>query len=256
MNARSKLPALPGLPFAVLREANMRRLPEFKNKHGKPAHSEPDGSDWTLDQWFQAYFGEMGEYANVRKKRDRGDIAQAEYIVLAGKELADCITYLDIAAFRARVDLGAAVALVSNDTDKRTRTPVILDGGETRDQLSAMTFDRLAVLEEPFYTNEGSSIAGAAAAQDFIGALYQGAEAAFLAGAHYDPSALGKCLGRATRSLCILAWNQGIDLGAQTVAKFNEVSLRVQCGIQIAEIDGQFFVDVAGAGQNPAPAGL
>lgn len=36
------------LTFAELREANIARLPQFKNKHGEPAHSQPDGSDWSI----------------------------------------------------------------------------------------------------------------------------------------------------------------------------------------------------------------
>lgn len=90
-----------GLTFAALRGANRARLPQFKNKHGDPAHSKPDGSDWSPAQWLQAVVGELGEFANVRKKFERGDLTFDEYKVLATKELADVQTYLDLLALRA-----------------------------------------------------------------------------------------------------------------------------------------------------------
>ena len=88
------------LSLATLRKANMQRLPQFKNKHGQPAHTMPDGSDWSPAQWLQAVVGELGEYSNVRKKYERGDITFEEFRVLAAKELADVQTYLDLLALR------------------------------------------------------------------------------------------------------------------------------------------------------------
>jgi len=89
-----------GLTFNALRGANTARLPQFKNSKGEQAHSKPDGSDWTPAQWLQAVMGELGEYANKRKKFERGDITFAEFRVEAQKELADVQTYLDILAMR------------------------------------------------------------------------------------------------------------------------------------------------------------
>lgn len=89
-----------GLTFNALRRANMARLPLFKNKHGEPAHSKPDGSDWNPAQWLQATVGELGELANVRKKYERGDLTHTEFVEQAAKELADVQTYLDILAAR------------------------------------------------------------------------------------------------------------------------------------------------------------
>lgn len=95
-----KLP-VDGLTFDQLRRANMARLPLFKNSKGGPAHTTQDGSDWSPAQWLQATIGELGEFANVRKKFERGDLTHAEYVILARKELADVQTYLDILAARA-----------------------------------------------------------------------------------------------------------------------------------------------------------
>ena len=98
-----------GLQLGALRDANRARLPQFKNKHGELAHSQPDGSDWTPAQWLQAVVGELGEYANVRKKFERGDLTLDEFRVQGGKELADVLTYLLVLAHELGIDMEAAV---------------------------------------------------------------------------------------------------------------------------------------------------
>lgn len=107
------------LTFHALRAANVARMPMFKNKHGQFAHSEPDGSDWSPAQWLQATVGELGEYANIRKKFERGDLSESEFIELAANELADVQTYLDILAFRLGIDLGKATMDKFNEVSDR-----------------------------------------------------------------------------------------------------------------------------------------
>lgn len=114
------------LTFDALRRANIERLPLFKNKHGKPAHSKRDGSDWTPAQWLQAVLGELGEYANLRKKYERGDIGRAEFHAEAKKELADVQTYLDLLAFQLGVDLGEATIEKWNEVSRRVGVPLQL----------------------------------------------------------------------------------------------------------------------------------
>lgn len=108
-----------GLTFNALRSANLARLPEFRNKHGEPAHSQPDGSDWSPAQWLQAVTGELGEYANVRKKFERGDLTAEEFEQQAADELADVMCYLDILAFQLGIDLGTATMDKWNRISKR-----------------------------------------------------------------------------------------------------------------------------------------
>jgi NTP pyrophosphatase (non-canonical NTP hydrolase) len=115
----------PMLTFEDLRAANLRRLPEFKNRHGQLAHSEPDGSDWTPAQWLQAVIGELGEYANKRKKFERGDLTEAEFLTEAASELADVQIYLDILAFQLRIDLGEATRTKFNEVSERVGCPQI-----------------------------------------------------------------------------------------------------------------------------------
>lgn len=96
-----------GLTFNTLREGNIARLPIFKDKHGRIVHTKKDGSDWTPAVWLQALVGELGEYANIRKKFERGDLTLGEFKGLATSELADVQIYLDILAFRLGIDLGS-----------------------------------------------------------------------------------------------------------------------------------------------------
>jgi NTP pyrophosphatase (non-canonical NTP hydrolase) len=129
-----------GLTFNTLREANKARLPLFKNSKGEPAHSEPDGSDWSPSQWLQAVTGELGEYANLRKKFERGDIDQDAFDKEARKEIADIQIYLDILAFRLGINLGEAVKDKFNEVSDRIKCPIYIgsDGDWHRHSESEM----------------------------------------------------------------------------------------------------------------------
>jgi NTP pyrophosphatase (non-canonical NTP hydrolase) len=107
------------LTFDELRAANIARLPQFKNSKGEPAHSEPDGSDWALSAWSNAVLGELGEAANLIKKIERQDFRLEEKREELGKEFADVMTYLDILAFRAGIDLGEATIQKWNEVSRR-----------------------------------------------------------------------------------------------------------------------------------------
>jgi NTP pyrophosphatase (non-canonical NTP hydrolase) len=115
-----------GLSFRTHREANKKRLPLFKNKKGKKAHSKKDGSDWTPAEWLEAVVGELGEYANIRKKFRRGDMDEKEFKILAAKELADVQIYFDILAFRLGIDLEKAVRDKFNEKSKELGIKVFL----------------------------------------------------------------------------------------------------------------------------------
>lgn len=96
-----------GLTFNVLREANLQRLPEFRNANGKAVHNT-DGSGWSKNDWLTALAGELGEAANLLKKIRRKDFTLEEAKDDLADELADIQTYLDILAFRCGVNLGEA----------------------------------------------------------------------------------------------------------------------------------------------------
>lgn len=116
-----------GLTFNTLRGGNKARLPEFKNAKGERAHSKDDGSDWTPAQWLQAVTGELGEYANLRKKYERGDMDEDTFRSEAADELADIVTYLDILAFQLGIDLGRATMDKFNRVSKRVGSRVYID---------------------------------------------------------------------------------------------------------------------------------
>jgi NTP pyrophosphatase (non-canonical NTP hydrolase) len=113
------------LTFGRLRAANIQRLPLFKNTLGIAAHTTRDGSDWSPAQWLQALVGELGEYANQRKKFERGDIAQTTFYAAASEELADVAVYLDLLACRLGIDLGMAIIAKFNRTSMRAGCPEI-----------------------------------------------------------------------------------------------------------------------------------
>lgn len=116
-----------GLTFNTLRCGNITRLPLFKNAKGEAAHSKPDGSDWSDAEWLQAVVGELGEYANLRKKMQRGDISGPEAKQALADELADVVIYLDILAFRLGIDLGQAVMEKWNRTSAKVGADLYID---------------------------------------------------------------------------------------------------------------------------------
>ncbi len=116
-----------GLTFRTLRDGNVKRLPLFKRKDGKPAHMKVDGSDWSPASWLQAVIGELGEYANLRKKVERGDFTLAKVKEKLGSELADVVIYLDLLAFRLGIDLGQAIMDTWNKKAADLGIPMYLD---------------------------------------------------------------------------------------------------------------------------------
>ena len=114
------------LKYSELREANIKRLPLFKNKRGSLAHSKPDGSDWTPLEWIGAAVGELGECANRIKKVKRGDVDLEEERIEIGKEIADVAIYLDLLAYQYRLDLGKLVRDKFNEVSDRVGVDVKL----------------------------------------------------------------------------------------------------------------------------------
>lgn len=116
-----------GLTFKTLRDGNVKRLPLFKRKDGKPAHMKVDGSDWSPASWLQAVIGELGEYANLRKKVERGDFTLGRVKQKLASELADVVIYLDLLAYQLGIDLGDAVMTTWNKKAEELGIPMYLD---------------------------------------------------------------------------------------------------------------------------------
>lgn len=117
--------------FGDLRKANLQRVGLFKNAKGELCHSEPDGSDWSLNDWATAAGGEMGEAAGICKKIRRGDYSLDEVRGDLADEIADTVIYLDMLAYRAGIDLGQAVIQKWNATSERVGIDLRLTDGGT-----------------------------------------------------------------------------------------------------------------------------
>lgn len=109
------------LTFTELREANIKRFPQFRNNRGELV----DCASWAPADWMTALTGEVGELANFLKKIKRGDAIDAAPGYVA-KELADIQIYLDILAWRLAVDLGDATRQKFNEVSARVGCDVLL----------------------------------------------------------------------------------------------------------------------------------
>lgn len=128
-----------GLNFDILRMANELRLPQFKDRQGNTAHDHPDGSDWSLAEWFTAAQGEMGELASELKKARRGDYGKETRAALRDgryqdidpvvvekilKEVADTVIYLDIFCQQLGAYMGDVVLNKFNEVSERVDATV------------------------------------------------------------------------------------------------------------------------------------
>ena len=120
----SSLSWMTGLKLKTLREANLRRLPHFKNSQGGLAHSRKDGSDWSPLEWSAAVGGEVGELQNLLKKVRRGDLSLDEARSRISDELADVLIYLDLTAQQCGIDLAAATISKFNAVSERVGSNV------------------------------------------------------------------------------------------------------------------------------------
>lgn len=122
-----------GLTFNTLRGGNTARLPEFHDRHGKKSHTKKDGSDWSDAEWLEAVLGELGEYANLKKKQRRGDLVDVppeEQKRLLADELADTVIYIDLLAFRLNIDLGEAIMSKFNRTSRKVGSDIMLEADD------------------------------------------------------------------------------------------------------------------------------
>lgn len=105
--------ATDGLGFDDLRNANVTRCEV----------SFHPCDDWTPSDWMTAAAGELGEAANLIKKRRRGEDIETEAIA---HEIADTVIYLDLLAARLGINLGAAIVEKFNIVSVRVGSEVRL----------------------------------------------------------------------------------------------------------------------------------
>jgi len=113
--------------FDALRKANLERV--------KLWHGEKGVHHWRTADWAVAAAGEMGEYCNAVKKLTRHDSGvpakgddpdRGNLLIAIGKEMADVIIYLDLAAAELGLDLGACVRDKFNKVSEREGFKVFL----------------------------------------------------------------------------------------------------------------------------------
>lgn len=115
--------------FDDLRQANLARLPHFKNRKGEAYHKDTKkdpGSEWIPAQWSNAVMGEVGEMAGLIKNMDRGECTLDEVRPALSREMADVAIYLDILAHRCGIDLGESVRTKFNEKSVTVGSPVRL----------------------------------------------------------------------------------------------------------------------------------
>lgn len=212
--------------FDLLRKANITRLPKYRNKNGDINHKKPDGSDWAPEQWLQALSGELGEYANFRKKYERGDFTLEEFRIEAGKELADVQIYFDILAMRCLdlYDVAHPKGMSLNNLPMEINPKFVQMAGHN----AARCHQALTAKIGAYADLRESLELGDINATKFL-------------------SSLPACLGAIQAHLQLLAKSclnthdyvddHGIDLWQSSIDKFNEVSDRVNVDVYIVNDD-------------------
>lgn len=127
-------------PLSILREASLKRLPQFRDRQGNIAHTHPQGKCWSPDRWMNAVTGEVGELAGELKKAARGDYgpdaqhamnydvdAMPDDVKLKiANEMADVATYLDLLAIQFGIDLGQAIKDKFNAVSERVKSSIFI----------------------------------------------------------------------------------------------------------------------------------
>jgi NTP pyrophosphatase (non-canonical NTP hydrolase) len=116
------------MKFSDLEQANRLRLPHFKNRQGKPAHSQKNGHDWSIAEWTNAMAGEAGEACNIAKKMIRGDYGDDVELGVGElmDEIADVVIYADLVCQRLNRRLETAVFNKFNEVSERVGSDIRL----------------------------------------------------------------------------------------------------------------------------------
>lgn len=80
--------------------------------------------EWSTSDWMTALVGEVGELANIIKKRDlRGESIPADDFA---KEWADCFMYLNLLGQRLGVDMPEAIRSKFNEVSIKRHVPTLV----------------------------------------------------------------------------------------------------------------------------------
>lgn len=112
----------------------------------------PSCSDWTTSDWMNALHGETGEAANILKKARRGDFGprqttSSEFTDKFGKELADALCYLDLAAASVGLSLEDVLIGKWNDVSRRINSSLFINPVTGQSEFSPdSSINRIVVL--------------------------------------------------------------------------------------------------------------
>lgn len=219
------------LTFAALRDANMRRLPTFRNAKGELSHSRADGSDWSLNDWFTALAGECGELEEALLGSGH---ATAEGPI--ADEMADVAIYLDILAYQVGADMTAAIGFCVVPHHKPTPlAPPALRYGALRRLTEFASSGRL-IPTHPDGTPW--SVGDQAAALLGRVCLLGNTLKKMRRGDYGGDNPIKEVHGRLAAILIHLdgmAFRLDIDLGAAIVRKFNATSRKVGSPVLLAD---------------------
>ena len=202
--------------FSYLREKNVERMKvQF-----------PECEDWDELDWYGALVGEVGEYANFRKKFIRGSIGQKDFLVNAGKELADVQMYLDLLAWYLGVSLSSTNSKVNYSNEIFSAFSYLGSAPEILKPLDYLCSNKLKLsCEDTTMKNfrRVSSPEEALVSLDTCKLLIlQGA------GTTHE-----RAFKVTQYSLEMLAYSLEIDLSKEDVDKFNETSMKMPEGSRI-----------------------
>jgi len=212
------------LDISYFSEANKKRLVSFKNSKGEPANS----LEWGLWDWYGALVGEIGEYANFKKKLVRGDINQEEFQEKAGKELADIQTYVSIFANFMEIKLSSRRWGQSLYTGEKISSIFTIGNHGLDMEAMASYCDKQALR----HLN-----ANLEALLDFVLGrtfTYSG-ETSLQTKDQQIEDILSNKFRDLQYSLEVLAYKNGIDLALETFNKFNEVSERTGSTVKLSK---------------------
>jgi len=217
------------LSFATLRAANILRLPQFKNSFGS-VHSKPDGSDWSLSDWFAAILGELGETANYLKKIRRGDISMNSIDVREqlGNELADIVIYADLTLFQVKKEMGFGFGedVKCFDSLRQSNVKRLQNDDRPND-----TMNELIIRAGHYFGNAA-----------LVADIHRGNPATVIDQSYVKSLRVNLCL--MIRTIDTIAFLASLKLGDCIAAKFNSVSERV--GADVFNTAGDFVVNKNG----------
>lgn len=107
-------PQLSPLTFNQVTLANQERLPKIIKWYED--RGMPGSGNWKTADWIMALTGELGELANLLKKRARGqEISDLDI----AKEIADTFLYLDLLTSYLNLNIGQAIQMKFNEVSNK-----------------------------------------------------------------------------------------------------------------------------------------